>query len=256
MAIRLFYDNVVDYSTTITSAASENADLPVANIAHPHRKRVYRTGTSSASEAIVFDLGSAMSIQAVILLDHTLTEEAADIKLQGNATDTWSDPAVSETLTYSAGTIKKVLSSPQEYRYWRIIFTKSGASEYRDIGRVFLGPVSTIEQSFSYGSLEIDSVDLSETEYSLAGQSYSIIRDSYDEISGEFYFITDSQMQQIESLCAYVGTHTPFFIAIDSQSISMKWMYYGKLSKLGKRKVEHLKGGIYWSVPFKLREEL
>lgn len=257
MATYLMYDNTVDYAATVITAGSANADLPVSNLAHPQRKRVYRTGVSAAAEWVKFDLGTAVAVQAVVLLDHTLTSGDSAIKLQGNATDVWTAPSVDETLTFASGTITKILSSAQTYRWWRVIFTKSAAAEYRDIGRVFLGPVTTMTRKFRYGSLDIDPVDLSETEYSLAGQSYSIIRDSFDEINGEFFYITDAQMQSIEAMCAYVGTHTPLFISIDSTNMPTRWLYYGKLTSLGKKKVEHLgSGSYYWSVPFKMREEL
>lgn len=255
MGTYFLYENLLDFDTTVITAASENADLPVANIAHARRKKVYRTGVAAAAEKISIDLGSAMAVQAIVLLDHTLTSGDTSIKLQGGATV--GATTVDETLTFAAGTIVKILSAAQTYRYWQIIFTKSAAAEYRDIGRVFLGPVSLMAKSFQYGSLEIDPTDLSETERAIGGDTYSDIRDSYDGIKGEFYFVTDAQMLLIEAMCDYVGTHTPLFVSIDSTNMPTRWLYYVKLKKLGKRKAEHLNGSTYyWTVSFEAAEEL
>src|SRR5512139_2649169 len=182
MSTRLMWDNYGDYAATTITSSSENADLPAENVQHPFRTKVWRTGVSTASEWIKFDLGSARAVQAVVLLDHTLTGDDSAISLQGNATDSWGSPSVNETLTYNAEKMIKVLSAAQTYRYWRVIFTKASAGVYRDIGRIFLGPVYTCERLPDYGGVEIESNDLSVTGRSLGGQTFSDIRGQYDEI--------------------------------------------------------------------------
>ena len=254
--MRIAYANLVDRAATVISAGSATADLPVSNVQHPHRGKVYRTGASAAAEWVKFDLATAQAVQCVILLDHTLTASDTLIKLQANATDSWGSPSVDETITFNAGTMALYFSAPQTYQWWRVIFTKSAAGETRDIGRIFLGPYIECTRSFRYGDAEIKPVDLSETERSLGGQTFSEIKSAYDEIKGEFYWIDDAQATLLKSLSDTVGTHTPFFLSIDPTNKGYDLLYYGKFKQLSAQKIEHTYGGYKWSVGFEMAEEV
>lgn len=254
--MRIAYDNLIDRSATVITAASQAADLPVSNVQHPFRGKVYRTGASVAAEWVKFDLGSAPAVQAIILLDHTLTTSDTLIKLQGNATDSWVAPSFEQVLTFNAGTICTFLAAAQTYQWWRVVFTKSAAGETRDIGRIFLGPFVECTRSFRYGGLEIKPVDLSETDRALGGQTFSEIKPIYGEIKGEFYWIDDAQATELQTLAATVGTHTPFFLSIDPTAKPYDLLYYGKYLKLGTRGVEHTVGGYRWTVGFEFAEEV
>jgi hypothetical protein len=204
-----------------------------------------------------FDLGSAMAVRSVVLLDHTLTGSDTTIKLQGNATDAWTSPSFEETLVYNAGTIAAFLSAAQTYRWWRIIFTKSSASEYRDVGRVFLGPYYECAKGPAFRGVRITPVDLSETERSRGGQTYSDILNSYDEIEIDFSLVPDAQMDQFIALAGAVGTHSPWFVQVDSTNKPYAWLYYVKFDGFSRRQVEILRpAGYAWSVKWKLNEEL
>lgn len=257
MSMRLMFDNLADYSATVITAGSEDAYLPVENVQHPHRSKVYRTGTAAAAEWIKFDLGSAKAVQSVILLDHTLTGSDSLIKLQGNATDSWGAPSVDETLTYNAGTLAKFLSAAQTYRWWRVIFTKSAAGETRDIGRIFLGPYYECVKNISFGGLKITPVDLSDTGRSIGGQTYSDQRSLYHEIKTAFNYILDAQMTQFKNIAAAVGTHTPLFISCDPTVKPYDWLYYVKFTKFTGETVEIYKSASpLWSVNLEFAEEL
>ena len=255
--MRIIWDNLVDYSETVVTAGSEAADLPVSNILHHHRTRVYRTGASSAAEYILIDFGSARAVQALVLLDHTLTNSDSGLKLQGNATNSWGSPSVDETLTFHAGTLAHFLSAAQTYRWWRISFTKSAAGESRDIGRVFLGPYYECVKDISFGGLTIKPVDLSDTKKSLGGQTYSNPKDIYDEIDAEFGYILDAQMTAFRTIAAATGTHTPFFISCDPTSKPYDWLYYVKFAEFQAQKVEIYKSSLpMWSTRMKFEEQL
>lgn len=257
MPTRFMWENRVDLTATTITAGSANADLPVANVRHPHRTKVYRTGTSAAGEWILFDFGSAKTVQAAILLDHTLTGGDAGIKLQGNATNSWGSPSVDESLAYNVGTMAKFLTSEQSYRYWRIIFTKSSAGETRDIGRIFLGPFYEALKSFKYGTLKIMPIDPSDIDKSIGGQSFSDIKSAYDSVKGDFGFIGDVQNTQMRSLADMCGTHTPWFLSIDDVNKPYDLLYYGRTVKLSAFQVEMLQAGAYvWSTALEFEESL
>lgn len=255
--MRVLRQNLVDLSTTTITATTENVDLPVANIAHPHRGKVYRSGVTVAAETILIDLGSAMAVQSVVLLDHTLTSGDSAIKLQGGATV--GATTVNETLTFNADTIAKFLSVAQTYRYWQIIFTKSAADEYRDFGRVFLGPYDEYTLGPAQpGGLSITPVDLSVTGRALGGQTYSAIREQYNDIEIEFPgAVSETQSAQMLALASACGTHTPFFVSIDPTNKPYAWLFYVKARSLQAQTVNVKKGAtILWNASMKLAEEI
>lgn len=257
--MRILRDNLIDYSATVITAGSADVDLPVANVQHPHRGKVYRTGVSAAAEWIKFDLGSAKAVQAVILLDHTLTASDSLIKLQGNATDSWGAPSVDETMTFNADAMKKYLSSAQTYRWWRVIFTKSAAGETRDVGRVFLGPYDEMARGPKQpDGLEITPEDLSETSRALGGQTYSEIKGQYDHIKIDFPgAVSEAQSAMLIALADACGTHTPFFVDIDPTNKPYDWFYYAKARSLKGRKVVMMNGAtILWDTSMELAEEV
>lgn len=255
--MRFLYDNLIDDSTVVITEGSENADLPSSNLTHPHRTKVYRTGTSSANEWVKFDLGSAKAVQCVVILDHDLTAGDSVIKLQGNASDSWGSPSVNETITYNADVMAKFLGSPQTYQWWRVIFTKSAAGETRDIGRLFIGPYYECTKNIHFGDLDIIPIDLSVTDRSVGGQTYSEIRDIYHEIKVGFVKIGDTQMSSFKTIADAVGTHTPMFISLDPTNKPYVWLYYVKAKSLKARKVDLLIGSTYtWSGDWEFSEEL
>ena len=257
--MRNLYDNLLDYSTAVITAGSADADLPVANIQHPHKTKVYRTGTSAAEEWIKIDLATAKAVQAVILLAHTLTSGDTIIKIQGNATDSWSAPSFNEAMTFNASTLKHYLSSTQTYRWWRIIFTKSAAGETRDIGRVFLGPYDEMARAPKQpDGLDISTEDLSETSRALGGQTYSEIKSRYDVIKIAFPgVVSEAQSAMLIALVDACGTHTPFFVDIDPTNKPYDWLYYAKAKSLTGRKVIYKNGAtILWDTSMELAEEI
>lgn len=257
MSARFMWENRVDLTATTITAGSENTDLPAANVRHPHRTKVYRTGTSAAGEWIKFDFGSAKTVQAVILLDHTLTGSDTSIKVQANTSDSWTAPPVDQAMTYNAGTIAYYFSDLQTYQWWRIIFTKSAAGQTRDIGRVFLGPYYEAVRSFRHGSLKVTPIDLSETDRSLGGQTFSEIKSIYHKVEGEIGNIADAQNTQMAALATACGTHTPWFLSVDNANKPYDLLYYGKTEKLSTRNEEMILAGAYlWTTSIEFAEEL
>ena len=105
--MRLFYNNLIDADGVVITPTSEVTTLPAENVAHDFRKRVWRTGTSTAAENVVFDLLTAQAVTSIILLDHTLTSGDSSIVLEGNTADSWGAPAFTTTLTYAADPERK-----------------------------------------------------------------------------------------------------------------------------------------------------
>jgi len=256
--VRVLYRNRITPDVTIT-AASMALDLPAKNIAHPHLSRIYRTGKNDANEWISIDLGSAQAVQALILYAHTLTAGDSDIRLQGNSSNVWTGPSFDMEIPYYERKMTLWLPEEQAFQYWRIVFTKSSASESRDIGAVYLGLYDEYEMSPAQpDGVKITPTDLSTTDRVPGGQTYSDKRGIYDRIDLDFPgAIPEEQSAQMLALARTCGIHTPFYVSISPQDKPYAWLYYVKAQSLAAQSVR-LKLGrkILWSASMRLEGEI
>lgn len=254
--MRLFYDNWIDYAATDISAISEAVGFPAYNVANGQRSWPYRTGSGVALEAIVFDLGTAKAVTAIVLLDHTLTAGDTLIKLQGDAAANWVTPTFETTLTWTADLMSKVFAS-QTFRYWRLTFTKSSGSESRDIGRIFLGTYfEPIDRPY-YDGYETDGDDLSILGRSKGGQDFADPGECPRMLKLSFDRIPDADKLGFIALKDYCGVHTSFFLQVDpSGTGEMVELVYGKLTDVAKWRVAAFDGNYYWDGQINFRESL
>lgn len=254
--MRFFYENLIDAPVTMTPT-SEAERLPVENIADALRGRPWRTGTASAGENVVIDLGSAQAVTAIILLAHTLTAGDTLIKIEGNAADSWGAPSFTQALTWSAGPIAAVFAS-QSFRYWRLSFTKSAAGETRDIGRVFLGTYYQTTDQPSWNGYAIDYSDLSRKLRTPSGQIYvARIATQQRLFKADFDQIPNSQADALRTLIAYVGESVSFFTQVDTNSPLTEFLYLklSKSPKFGAQGVDET-GSLAWNVTLEMEEAL
>lgn len=252
--MRIFYNNLIDASGVVITPSSENSLLPAANVADVQRKKVYRTGTAAAAQTIVFDLLSAKSVTAIILLDHTLTAADTLIKLEGHTADSWGAPSFSQSLTWEAGTISQVFSS-QSYRYWRLSFTKSASGETRDIGRIFLGTYFEPNDEPDYGGFDQEIVDPSERQRSTGGQEYANVREQYEAVKLTFSIIPEADAVTYKTIFTTVGMFLPFFLQVQSTSPLNK-IYYVKFAKNYGRQVHSVDASFFWNTKLDFNEQL
>lgn len=137
--MRIVYENLIDAATLSVSPAA-SSDHPIANVQDQRLSTVWEA-TSTASQALSIDLGSAMSVNTYAVMGHNLTE-GTSIVFTGGSTTACS--AVTSTLTWNAGMIL-LFAASGTYRYWKL--TVSGNDDPLSIGRVWLGTYLTIDPS-------------------------------------------------------------------------------------------------------------
>lgn len=253
--VRFAYDNRVDYATTTITATTESSTLPASNLKNHLRTKVYRTGNTVTDEAIVFDFGSAYSVSFIAILNHTLTASDSNVRLEANTSNSWGTPAFTQNLTRVPGPISAFFTS-QSYQFWRLAFTKSAASETRDIGRIFLGTYYEVDQDIGNEAITIQDNDLSRQGRAIGGQTYSDVRGRYDTVSINFKLISHAQHEQFRTIARTVGTHTPFFLILDYAQEPEDWLYYVKFRRLQSHKATVLGGVYYWDVSMRMDEQL
>ena len=94
------------------------------------------------------DLGSALAVRAGIAVNHN-AGAAGTFTLQGNATDAWTAPSVTQALSGDASIRIAFLGADQTYRYWRLLIDDCGNSlGYGEVGIWYAGPY--VQPTISY----------------------------------------------------------------------------------------------------------
>lgn len=210
--MKFWYNNLTFSSNTVITASSQQATLPVTNLANDQKTLVWQTGNSLTTEYAVFDLGSAQAVSSVIIFNHNLTNADANIYVEANFSNSFGSPAFSQLLSWSSGAIWATFNA-QTYRYWRVRFDKSSAAQTRQIGIIYLGSYYTVTQDPDYAQgYKKTRVDLSTFQTTYGGQEYSQSRNQYRNIETVFSMYPQPQADSFDTIAQTVGAHQTFFI--------------------------------------------
>lgn len=144
-------------------------------------------------------------------------------------------------------------------RYWRVKFTKSAAGISRDIGRVFIGNYADFAGLPDWDGFKVKVNDMSQTDRSEGGQTYSAQRPQFRSIKLEMSGASAGQAIALKTHGETVGIHTPFFLQADTAATDETGeVFYVKLSDVPDRNADGLDsdGAIAWAAPMNVEEEL
>lgn len=140
--------------STITPSSAASA-YPVANLTALPISKPFRF-TGDTSENLQIDLGSALPIELIALVNHNLTN-AATITVNGGSSANPDGSQFTTTVTWRERDAFKLLSSPQTWRYWKIIIADSANPDtFIELGFAMLGDSTTLGFNFRYGGQLID----------------------------------------------------------------------------------------------------
>lgn len=209
--ITFAYDNLVFDATTITPS-TEVPTMPASNLRLQERGAFWRT-TDHTSESIILDFTTAKTFKYLALVDHNLTD-AATIRIQGNATDSWGSSSYDETFhvdvdsatltgyTVPVGKIDAPLgfflngdgTNYPSYRYVKITFADSGSpgnpDGYIQIGVLWLSDYLESERNYVYGAQDFF-IDPSTVTQSAGGQDWPNEETMYMKISFTIGVLSD-----------------------------------------------------------------
>jgi len=254
--MRIYYPNLADAYSAI-SASSAVSTLPVTNVTHFHKSRVWRTGTSVADEYITIDLGSSQAATAAIIFAHTLTAGDSAIQLRKSTDNFAANDVLVGTFTWSSGPMLLTFTSTSS-RYWRIKFTKASAGVSRDIGRIFLGTYTTFTGLPDWDGFSSSPIDLSQTQVSEGGQDYTNQRSQYRDIRLDASGVSTAQAADIKTFTETVGAHTPFFLQADENATDESGeVFYVRLKKLPARDTDGMvETTLGWQIKLEAKEQL
>lgn len=255
--MRLFYSNHVDIAGAVITPSTEDASFPASNLANELKSKVWRTKTTQAAENVVFDLLTAKAVTSVIIFAHTLLNTDTNIKLEGNATNSWGAPSFTQALTWDATAIKAVFAS-QSFRYWRVSFTKASAGVSRDIGRIFLGTYTDTSVQPDFDGFTRERADLSVRQRTTGGQIYTDVRSNYRVINLDWAAVPQADVTALDTIAVAVGTFKSFFVQIDTASSGeLAEVLYVKFQKPIRPKTDGMDGaGLTYAFDMDLEEML
>lgn len=190
-------------------------------------------------EGVVLDLQAADIVNAVAIVFDPFVgsklSSSAVVTLQGNSTNSWAAPTMSQALTYDStyGVFTHFFSSNQTYRYFRIkIVDPANANLYVELGKVILSNAVELTQAPEIGWAHRAS-DLSRIAKNPYGHYYS---DDYP-IARAMEFnhaaISPADHETLWQFWKDVGNTRPFGIAVDPDAALWdkdRFFMYGKFA--------------------------
>lgn len=181
------------------------------------------TGASIAihtKERVTFDFGSTEDVDSIALLwpkeDGIKLSGSAVVKVEANASDSWSSPAVSQTLTidntYDLAT--HYFSTAQSYRYWSVtIEDPANANLYVELGVAFIGESLTIQEPENgFGFQLQDNSSQSVTAY---GHRYVDEYPLSKALDFSYAYMDYSDVKTLENAFRTNSTKKPVFVTLD-----------------------------------------
>jgi hypothetical protein len=186
----------------------------------------------------------AMEAQALVIFDHNLTSSAT-ITLKGNTQNSFTDPVVSETVSFARGQIVHYLSTQAALPFWEIsISDATNGDGYVEIGELYLGTYLELSKNFAAGFSE-ETNFIVETNTS----SYGIDRDRFYNTQKifniDFNVVPAEDVASMEAMVSAItdraaGIIKPVWFNKDSDSPEKTW-----LVKLSSLPVEHVALSFY-----------
>lgn len=190
-------------------------------------------------ESIVFDLITAQNIQNIAIMwpgeDGIRLSNTAVLKIEANATNVWTAPAVSQTLTIDNNYVRTThcFVTSQSYRYWRVtIQDPRNPYLYVELGVVWIGEdigFSSPENGFKYKL--VDQSVISKTPF---GHEYVDEYPQQAQLEFDYKYIYYTDYQLLENTFRDNGSRKPVLVIFDNDELVFNknhFVIYGKLEK-------------------------
>lgn len=177
------------------------------------------------SEWVKWDLGIVSDPKAFIFcpkLNESLgISTTATIKLQANASDSWTSPAVDITLTHNDNAVSYFASAGiGGYRYWRLkVIDKDNANGYIEIAKAYLGDLIEPTRGSIQFPLNQRFRDLAEVKNSQMGVRFTSQRQQVEEFDLNWFGLSVADYENIKEFIKATGLGTPFFICLDPNEV-------------------------------------
>lgn len=235
--VRLVDFNYVFESETDIFVSSTSTDFPKDHFKEYIRSKVFRTSAVTGTQYVTFDLKTIEEIDTFTMFPHPMEgfkfSTGAVIKLQANATNEWSSPAVDITVSVDeeSEVISHFFNTDQTYRYWRIAVTDSlNAYGYLEFGKIFLGKKLVLSRVPSIG-FTLKTEDQSRVSNTAYGHKYFDIYPNIRTIEVELTLMDEQDAYKWLDSFDRVGRVNPVLLSLDSQGTifndANRFVFYG-----------------------------
>lgn len=190
-------------------------------------------------ESVVFDLQTIQDISSIVILwpkeDGIRLSDDAILKIEANATNSWSGPAVSQILTIDNDYLvaSHFFSSVQTYRYWRVtVEDPKNSNLFVELGMVWIG--ENIEFNEPQNGFKINVSDTSTVSRTDFGHEYVDEYPNVVSLEFGYSYIGYSTAQIMENAFRQNGVRKPVLIVFDeTEQVFNKdhFLIYGKFDK-------------------------
>lgn len=247
------YGNLAVPGVTV-SASSTSSGYAASNILNPHKSKIWRTGTSTASEWIELDFGAAVTVTHLGLVAHNFTG-GDTIRIKGNASSSWGSPSVNVLITVAAPNQIVSLGGSQSYRYWRLEVTKASSGVTRELGALLLGSAYTFAELPAYDGYSDARVDPSRNTKAIGGQEYSEVLPKFSEFSMDWSMVDSTMATNIRTVINSLGVTQPCLLTVDAGG-ELTEVIYAKLRRLPRIKAHGADATLRWDFSLDLEEML
>jgi hypothetical protein len=244
--MRLMDVNFCTETATTLTASTSDTSFPVSNLKNPFRSKRWRS-TGCTSENVVFDMQTTEDINSVVILwpkeDGIRLTSSAVIKIQANATNVWTAPAVDQVLTIDNdfSIASHYFSTDQSYRYWRLLITDAtNPWGYIEIGQVWLGKSLDLENAEN--GFVFSLVDQSDATSNNFGHEYVDEYPQMAQLSVVYSYIDYDTYTTLETAYRRNGNRKPVLLILDpEENVFNKdhFVLYGKMQN--KFAFEHIR---------------
>lgn len=265
----LVYANLLLGSSVVITSSGDATGFPVTNLANPARWKPWRSPTATTDQWVLFDLGSNQNFQTLAVTDVTLHTSGGTLKAQANATNVWTAPTVSDTISPLPSpdlthVLADWLSSVQSLRYIRFYFTNVGASQsFAQIGAAIAG--TYFQPTFSIApALTLVRHDPSKERLAMGGERSSLQYPKYHEINGVFRLQSDTDRETWRAVFDTDGATLPWLFSLEPgvQSLQFYGIMHPQPTSSGRQVLatqlltHHHPSASLWDVSFEFMEDV
>jgi hypothetical protein len=172
-------------------------------------------------EAVVIDCSVTSQVDSFAIVFDPLNEmpltQNAQLRLQANATNTWSSPSVDVALSidFDRNVVTHFFSSTQSYRYWRVKVVDPNNPELCvELPKIILSKATQLTQSPEIGfkhTIE-DQSTVTRTPY---GHEYYDVYPLRRSMDFSFAMLSETDLIELERIFRTVGNSVPICVALD-----------------------------------------
>lgn len=242
--MKILYDNKI----ANISASVENPDYPFSSALLD--SRLTRFGKTINVEDQEIKFSATITADYCVILAHNFTSSAT-VTLEGNDTDVWTSPSLSETFTAYGDSLVASFTSA-EYDYWRIVISDATNPDGElSVGYIFLG--TGLDMPGFNRPKVLGNRSNSIAQKSTSGQLYGDRRLNYKSAEITFPDVTETQRQEIKTFWNTVDVVQPFTLLIWEDDLNVEEPIYCSLTEELSWEQQDYEG-LTWSLGLKFEE--